>query len=137
MNLNRRVNALENRLSPTVNIADLLEQARKRPPLSREEMLVRIEEHRAKGFDRLARALERVIRLHPEKESAACLECGTADTPGMLIHWTIDEEAQALECNGQRFTRRDGEGHEDFMERVMVSLSAAPGKVLWLVESAA
>ena len=24
------------------------------------------------------------------------LECGTADTPGMLIHWTIDEEAQAL-----------------------------------------
>lgn len=65
------------------------------------------------------------------------LECGTADMPGMLIHWTIDEEAQALECNGQRFTRRDGEGHEDFMERVMESLSPAPGKVLWLEESAA
>lgn len=71
MNLNGRINALENRLSPTVNIADLLEQARKRPLLSREEMLVRIEEHRAKGFDRLAEALERVIRLRPEKESAA------------------------------------------------------------------
>ena len=42
------------------------------------------------------------------------LECGTADTPGMLIHWAIDEQAQPLECNGQRFTRRDGEGHEDF-----------------------
>lgn len=65
------------------------------------------------------------------------LECGTTDTPGMFIHWTIDEEAQVLECNGQRFTRRDGEGHEDFMERVMESLSPAPGKVLWLEESAA
>ncbi len=71
MNLNRRVNALENRLSPTVDIADLLEQARKRPPLSREEILVRIEEHKEHGFDHLAKALERVIRLHPEKESAA------------------------------------------------------------------
>ncbi len=70
MNLNQRINTLENRLSPTVNIADLLEQARKRAPLTREEMLVRIEECRAKGFDRLARALERVIRLRPEKETA-------------------------------------------------------------------
>lgn len=71
MDLNRRINALENRLSPTVNIADLLEQARKRPPLSREEMLVQIEEHREHGFDHLAKALERVIRLHTKKESAA------------------------------------------------------------------
>ncbi len=67
----------------------------------------------------------------------ARLECGTADTPGMLIHWPIDEEAHAVECNGQRFTRRHGEGHEDFMERVMESLSPATGKILWLADVSA
>ena len=35
----------------------------------------------------------------------ARLECGTADTPAMFIHWPIDEQAQAVECNGRRLTR--------------------------------
>lgn len=67
----------------------------------------------------------------------ARLESGTADAPGLVISWTLDEEVNIVECNDQIFTRREGEDHEKFMKRILETLSPAPGNVLWLEESAA
>lgn len=50
------------------------------------------------------------------------LENGTAPVGGMLLHWEIPEDAQALECHGQRFIRHTGECLSAFIDRVAHSM---------------
>ena len=62
----------------------------------------------------------------------ARLEIAENPTPGMIIHWEFLEDTKALSCNGEFFSRLEGETTADMIQRVKDSLTPRHGEILWL-----
>ena len=62
----------------------------------------------------------------------ARLEIAENPIPGMIIHWELPEDAKALSCNGEFFSRLEGEEAADMIQRVKDSLTPRHGEILWL-----
>ena len=65
----------------------------------------------------------------------ARLEVAENPTPGMIIHWELSEDAEALSCNGKFYPRLEGETTTDMIQRVKDSLTPRHGEILWLDEA--
>ena len=65
----------------------------------------------------------------------ARLEITGNTASGMVMHWELPDNAEALSCNGKSYPRLEGETTAAMIQRVKDSLTPRHGEILWLDEA--